>query len=53
MEPDELAEVILELYPRLVGVEITVERVAVDRRSATFAIERVDGYEYRRTEESD
>ena len=48
VKPDELADVILELYPQLMGVEITVERVAVDRASATFVPERMDRYQYRR-----
>ncbi len=48
VKPKELADVILELYPQLMGVEITVERVAVDRASATFVPERTDRYQYRR-----
>ncbi len=48
VKPDDLAEAILELYPKLQGVEIAVERVAVDRASATFVAEPMDRYQYRR-----
>ena len=50
IEPDEFARVVLSCYPSVQRVELVVEQVAVARSSATFERQRVDRYEYRRSE---
>ena len=50
VEPDAFGQVALDCYPNEQGIELVVEHVAVARSSATFERQRVDRYEYRRSE---
>ncbi len=50
VEPDAFGRVALDCYPNEQGIELVVEDVAVSRSSATFERQRVDRYEYRRSE---
>ncbi len=50
VEPDAFGRVALDCYPNEQGIEFVVEDVVVAHSSATFERQRLDRYEYRRSE---
>lgn len=50
VKPDAFGRVALDCYPNEQRIELVVEDIGVVRSSATFERQRVDHYEYRRSE---